>query len=352
MTSLDQYGPARRNASTLGSFVAIKGVAVVAFCLANFLLVEVTSTPSAHAQAASSVRRDVPTYPAGAIVLGEGDEVVIRVLGIEELDGKPARIDPNGYLDLPLAGKIHAVGLTVQQLESEVALSLRRTVKEPIVSITVSDYRSRSVSVFGAVNTPGQYPLSGDSTLLQILSKAGGLRNDAGNTIVITRSAASGAIPLDTAAPKDSGAFWVATVSVKSLIDGSDLRQNITLKPLDVVSVRRADLVYVLGAVRRPGGFVLNERGSIGVLQALALAEGLDKTAAPSHALVVRRDGSASTEIKVNIPYIIKRKSEDIALLADDVLVVPASGTKTAIARVIEATIQTGVGIAIYHPPF
>lgn len=330
---------------------ARKQLSIVALCVAAHLAAVSFSAPVA-AQTTASVQPDTPAYAMNAVVLGEGDEVVIRVLGIEELDGKPTRIDPNGYVDLPLAGKIQAAGLTVQQLETRVAVALRRMVKQPVVSITVSDYRSRSVSIFGAVNTAGQYPMSRDTTLLQLLSKAGGLRNDAGNTIVITRLATSGSLPLPNVEAEDSGKYWVGTVSVRSLTDGSDVRQNITLKPLDVVSIRKADMVYVYGAVRRPGGFVLNERGSLGVLQALAMAEGLDRTAAPAHALVIRRDGKNRTEIKVNIPDIIKRKTEDVPLLADDVLVVPPSAGKAAIARSVEAAIQAGVGIAVYHPPF
>jgi polysaccharide export outer membrane protein len=251
---------------------------------------------------------------------------------------------------LPLVGKLKAAGLSVSQFETELTKRLGKYVREPQVSVTVSEYKSQPVSVLGAVNTPGIYNITGPTTLEQVLSRAGGLRNDAGNTINITRSQAWGPIPLSSMKVDATGGFGTANVSAKSLMDASDPRDNIIVEPTDVISVPRADLVYVVGAVNKSGGFVLNERASMSVLQAVSLAEGLEKTAAPKNAKIVRNGlTDKKQEIPVNLSKILSGNSPDMPLLANDILFVPNSNAKSATYRVLEAAIQTGTGIAIFH---
>jgi polysaccharide export outer membrane protein len=147
-----------------------------------------------------------------------------------------------------------------------------------------------------------------------------------------------------------TGGFGTANVSAKSLMDASDPRDNIIVEPTDVISVPRADLVYVVGAVNKSGGFVLNERASMSVLQAVSLAEGLEKTAAPKNAKIVRNGlTDKKQEIPVNLSKILSGNSPDMPLLANDILFVPNSNAKSATYRVLEAAIQTGTGIAIFH---
>jgi polysaccharide export outer membrane protein len=291
-----------------------------------------------------------PDSDPRSVILGPDDEVTIRVLGVEDIDGKTARIDVGGFIDVPLAGKIKAAGLSVSQLEVELTGELKKYVREPQVSITVSQYRSQSVSVLGAVNTPGAYNLAGDTTLTQILARAGGLRTDAGNSIEITRPRETGPIPLPGAQADASGEFSTAQVKVRALLEASDPKQNIAVKPMDVISVPRAEMVYVAGAVHKPGGFVLNEREHITVLQAVSMAEGLDRTSAASRAKILRAGTTAAREeIPIDLPKIVAGKSPDVPLLANDILVVPTSGAKAAFYRSVEAAIQAGVGVAVYH---
>jgi polysaccharide biosynthesis/export protein len=283
-------------------------------------------------------------------LLGPDDEITVRALDVDEIDGKNARIDRSGSVDLPLVGKLKAAGLSVSQFEAELTKKLARYVREPRVSVTVSEYKSQPVSVLGAVNTPGIYNITGPTTLEQVLSRAGGLRNDAGNTINITRSQMWGPIPLSTTRVDATGGFSTANVSAKSLMDASEPRDNIIIEPTDVISVPRADLVYVVGAVNKSGGFVLNERASMSVLQAVSLAEGLQKTAAPKNAKIVRNGlTDKKQEIPVNLSKILSGSSPDLPLLANDILFVPNSNAKSATYRVLEAAIQTGTGIAIFH---
>jgi polysaccharide biosynthesis/export protein len=316
--------------------------AVVVVCFGTFISATIS---------AQTLVGPAPTEHTAEYVLGPDDQIVVRALDVEEIDGRVARVDLHGYIDVPLLGKVKAGGLSVEQLEAELARQLRKYVQEPQVTVTVSEYRSQPVSVLGAVNSPGVYNLTGRNTLVEVLSKAGGLRNDAGNTIEITRGRAWGAIPLSSAKSDPSGEFSTAQVSVKSLLEARDPQENIMIEPTDVISVPRADLVYIVGAVHRPGGFVLNERENMTVLQAVSMAEGLEKTSAPRRAKIIRKGMTTDrAEIPVNLVKILSGKSPDVPLLANDILFVPISGAKTAAYRSIEAAIQVGTGIAIFRP--
>jgi len=302
-------------------------------------------------QDAGAANIPVSAEKISAYVLGPDDEITVRAFDVDEIDGKTARVDRSGNVGLPLVGNVKAGGLSVSQFEAELTKDLAKYVREPRVSVTVSEYKSQPVSVLGALNTPGIYNLTGPTTLEQVLSRAGGLRNDAGNTVNITRQSAWGPIPLSSAKTDPSGDFSTASVSVKSLMDASDPRNNILVEPTDVISVPRADLVYVVGSVNKPGGFVLNERASMSVLQAVSLAEGLQKTSSPKAAKIVRTGLTGSKEeIPVNLSKILSGTAPDVPLLANDILFVPNSAAKSVSYRMLEAMIQTGTGVAIFHP--
>jgi polysaccharide export outer membrane protein len=284
-------------------------------------------------------------------VLGPDDRVTVHALDVEEFTDRAMRIEMNGDLRLPLVGRVRASGLTVEQLETEIAARLRTYVKEPQVSVFVSDFRSQPVSVLGAVANPGVQQLQGRKTLFEILSMAGGLRQDAGHSIKITRRKEWGRIPLANAAADSTGAYTVAEVSVASVVGARNPQENIVICPNDVISVPRADMIYVIGAVKRSGGFVLNERENMTVLQALSLAEGLDSAAAPKSAKVLKSSPGAAnrTEVPIDLRKIVAGRSADIPLSADDILFVPTSMAKNATVRGLEAALQIGTGIAIWR---
>lgn len=334
------------NGSHLRRSVACKilGPCCLTFCYIAFPLV-----------ALSKDGQDSRQVPASKYVLGSGDELAIRGVGIDELDAdikdaKPFTVDVSGDINMPLVGKVRAAGLTVDQLESEITRELKVYVNEPRIAITVVEYRSQPVSVLGSVNTPGIISLNGPSNLEQVLSKAGGLRTDAGNMIYITRRSDMGTIPLPSDKMDATGQFNTASIAVNDMLDARKPTENIIIKPTDVITVPKADLVYVLGSVHKPGGFVLNAKKNITVLQALSMAEGLERTSSPKRAKIIRQNGDGSkTEIALNISNVMKGKSPDMALLSDDVLFVPNSTGKSIAYRGIEAAIQTGSGIAIFH---
>ena len=190
---------------------------------------------------------------ATTYTLGAGDQIVIRAVDIEEIDNKPVLIDTRGNINLPMVGRIHAAGLTTEELESEIKTRLKKYLNEPDVTVALAELRSQPVSVLGSVQTPGVHQLQGQKTLFEVLSLAGGLRPDAGNTVKITRHLKWGRIPLPTAADDATGQFSVASVSVKSIMSATNPEENITIKPNDVISVPKGDIVYAIGAVRNPG---------------------------------------------------------------------------------------------------
>jgi polysaccharide export outer membrane protein len=292
--------------------------------------------------------------PAPVYALGSQDVVAVRVQDIDEYNAQnlpPVRIDGEGNIRLPLIGRVHAAGLSVAQLESHVRDQLSRIMNDPDVSVTVTEFGSRPVSVLGAVRNPGVHQISGNKTLYEVLSLAGGLSPDAGNGIEITRHASAGTLPLAGAAPDASGQYVVARLDVRKVMEAKDPTVNINVLPDDVITVPKADMVYVIGAVKKSGGFILNEKEQMSVLQALSLAEGLDNVAAAKGARILRQnDGeTARVEIPINLSLVLEGSKQDMPLHANDILFVPTSKAKNASVRALEAAIQIGTGVVIYH---
>ena len=301
--------------------------------------------------AAAQQTADPGNLSQAGYILGPDDQILIRALYAEEISEKPVMIGTNGYISLPMAGRLRASGLTVEQLETEIVSRLKPYMQDPQISVSVVEFRSQPVSVLGAVANSGVVQLRGHKTLFEVISEAGGLKNEAGNTIKITRRKEFGPIPLASAVADRSGQFSVAEVSVKSVMEARNPQENIEVKPKDVVSIPRAELIYVIGSVKRAGGFVLNEREHISVLQALSMAEGLDRVASGGNARILRSSDGASTrtEIPVDVNKILAGKTSDVPMLANDILFIPNSAAKSATLRGVEAAIQVATGVVIWR---
>jgi polysaccharide export outer membrane protein len=288
---------------------------------------------------------------APAYILDTNDQIVIHVLDATEIGDQPYRIDKSGNINVPLAGNLRAAGLSVEQLQVAIAERLKTYLQEPAVTVTIKEFRSQPVSVLGAFKNPGIVQVHGRKTLFEVISEAGGLSNDAGSSIKITRRKESGPIPLPGAAIDETGQFYVAEIAVKSVMDATDPKQNIQVEVDDTISVPRAELVYVIGAVKHAGGFVLTERAHISVLEALSRAEGLGPVASAKNAKILRtEEGVSRKEIPVDVNKILTGKAADVPMQANDILFIPTSGTKSGTLRGIEAAIQLGTGLAIYRP--
>ncbi len=288
---------------------------------------------------------------AGAYVLGPGDQISVTVRDVKELEMKPSVIALDGTVEFAYTGKMAAAGMTTDQLARQIEQRLTKIVRTPKVMVDVSEYGSQPVSILGAVNKPGVHQLRGRKTLVEVLSMGEGLKTEAGNVIKITRPASSGTIPLQSARPDLSGQFSTAEINIKSLLEARAPETNILIRPHDIISVPRAELIYVMGNVRKPGGFPLSERESITVLQALAMAEGVDSSAAATRARILRNpehQGKAQ-ELPIDVKKILANEAPDQPLQPNDLLFIPSSKARSATLRILEAGLQMGTGIVIYR---
>ena len=300
-------------------------------------------TPATEAPAAEA--------PRSSYVLGPGDVVSIWAVDLDETANRPQQIDSQGFLNVPLAGRIHVVGMRVDELERELNKRLKVYIKEPNVAVSIQEYRSQPVTVVGAVNRAGVHQLQGQKTLLEVISMAEGLRQDAGFSAKVTRRLEYGEIPLPNAETDGTERFSVAEVDLEALLAGKNPQQNILMMPNDVVSIPRAHMVYVIGAVEKSGGFALAEQSSISALQALALAGGLATTAAPNRAKILRQteDESGRVEVALNLKGIMSGKEPDVPLGGEDILFIPQSGAKQVGMALGRAVLQAGTNVAIWR---
>jgi polysaccharide biosynthesis/export protein len=309
--------------------------------------------------------------------IGPDDMLEITVFEAPELN-HTLRVSANGEISLQLLGEVKAGGLTPRQLELVLQELLRRTyMNDPHVGVFVRELQSHPVSVVGAVKRPGVFQIRGTRTVLELLSMAEGLADDAGDTVLVMRGAsfpgassrentgqkpqldATVSLPIrdaplasrPTAVPQQDGASQIEEVNLKRLLESDDPAFNIPVHPGDIVKVPRAGIVYVVGEVKKPGGFVLRSNENISVLQALALAEGLTRTSLKSQARIIRTDQSTDkrTEIPVDLGKILANKAPDPLLQPKDIIFVPDSSAKSAFYRGAEAVLSTATGVAIYR---
>jgi polysaccharide export outer membrane protein len=307
------------------------------------------STPAA---ATNSQKVTCSSQVRSTYLLGAEDELQISGPELEELANKTVRVDGEGDIQVPLVGRVHVAGMTVQQAEQELNKRLSTYIRHPQAALDVKELRSQPASILGAVNAPGVHQVEGHKSLLEMISMAGGTRADAGYSIRITRQVEWGCIPLPSATLDASGKFSIAQVNLQDIIEAKTPEENIQIFPHDVISVPKAELVYVTGAVKKSGGFVLGEHQSMSVLQAISLAEGLGQAPDTKHAKISRQNPGTDqrVEIAVDLKSILQGKTKDIPMQGNDILFVPDNTGKRVALRIMEAAIQTGTGLAIYHP--
>ena len=272
-----------------------------------------------------------------SIRLGHGDLVEVNVYNVPELNTR-TRVSGAGDIDMPLVNRVHVEGLTVDEAEKAIEQRLEHGgfVRNPHVQLFVSEYTSDGTSVLGEVAKPGVYPVLGEQRLFNLLSAAGGLSPAAGTSITITHKA-------------EPDKPIVVAIS-RNLEDHPD--SNVPIYPGDTVMVRRADVVYVVGDVNRPSGFLMDNGGKLSVLQAIALAGGTTSTAKLSGVRIIRKGPEGVSEIPVSLKKMLQAKTADVPLQANDVLFVPASARKIIGGRTAEAALQmaTAVSIVTLHP--
>jgi polysaccharide biosynthesis/export protein len=324
-------------------------------------------------------REDVAASPTPLITndasIGPDDLLNISVFEAPEMN-TTLRVSPTGDISMQLLGEVHAAGLTPRELQSVLQELLRRTyMKDPHVGVLIQELQSHPVSVVGAVKMAGVFQIRGPKRLLEILSMAQGLADDAGDTVSILHggeqsdlnnlphpdlklSVASRGLQtheiliknIATAPPALDRNPKIENINLKRLLESSDPTVNVLVHPGDMVTVSRAGIVYVVGEVNKPGGFVLQNNESISILQALALAQGTTHTSAITQTRIIRTDTTTGKreEIPVNLGKIFSGKQPDLLLEPKDVIFVPNNAAKSMLYRGSAAALQTAAGVAIY----
>jgi polysaccharide biosynthesis/export protein len=287
-------------------------------------------------------------------VIAADDVLELYVVDVPEFS-RDYRVDPDGTITLPLlSSPVMAEGLTLNQLSAVIANKLRAAglVSHPHVVASVKSSQAHAVAISGAVQNPQIYPIFAPTTLLDVLSQAGGLAPDAGDTAIVTRgetATSASWLANEGASPLAGGSI---KVNLRKLLATGNPNLNITIYPGDKVTVLRAGVVYVVGAVERPGGFTLSSgRDKMTVLQAVALGEGLKPTAVQKKAMIIRRGRQfpgGRGEIAVNLKEILAGQASDPGLEANDILFVPDSASKRALRRGAEAAVQIATGLVIW----
>jgi polysaccharide biosynthesis/export protein len=262
-------------------------------------------------------------------VLGPNDQILIRAPEAEEIDNRPFKIDGDGNLNLPLVGRIHAGGMTLQEMEADLVKRLREYIREPQVFVTVVQFRSEPVFFVGLFVRPGIYPLAGNRTLLEMISSVGGVLQNADRHIKITRHEEYGPIPLPDAIVDPEKKVSTVEISLGSLRENINPAENILLQPYDVISVGRAEPVYVNGEVTRVGGQELGERDSISIAQVLSQAGGFTAYAKKTKVRILRPVLGTNRRymIEVDVADLFNGKGIDVPLLPGDIVYVPRSYT-------------------------
>ena len=292
---------------------------------------------AASAQNQSPRMEEVGKSNLPAQRLGSNDLVAVSVYDAPEMT-RTLRLDADGSISLPLLKQtIPAEGLFPRDLESSIATALRdeEILVEPIVKVTVVEYYSRPISIAGAVRKPVTFQAVGKVTLLEAIARAEGLTADAGLEILVSQ-------------PEQA----LRRIPVKELIDAADPEMNLRLHGGEEIRVPEAGKIYVVGNVKKPGAFLVRDSADTSVLKVLALAEGLTPYAYRQAYIYRRESGGASKkEIAIELDKIMKRKSPDVPLEANDILYIPDNTGRRATMSAIEKFILTGsaLGAALIY---
>ena len=308
--------------------------------LVVFVLLSVGAIPvSAQKVVAgnSTPAAPVPFSPPAihALQISAGDLLDLDVFDTPELSAK-LRVDEQGKVTLPVAGPLSVQGLTAEQAGQAIEARLRDAdvLKDPHVSVTVLEFSTQGVTVLGEVKNPGVYPLLGSHGLLDLISVAGGETANAGKDVTVTHR-------------DDPDHPVIVKIASKP---GSIAAFNIDVRPGDIVMVAHAGIVYVIGDVNKPGGFLIENNDRLTVLEAIALAQGTNHTASLNHAMLIRKTGGVRKEVPVPLKKILNNKAEDELLADGDILFVPGSAPKNAL-RDIESILPSATSAAIYRAP-
>lgn len=289
-----------------------------------------TTAPGMAVQPAEAPKSEPAISPQ--LRLGAGDLVDVSVYGAPDLSQK-ARVTNSGEVYMPLVGYVKVDGLTIEQAQAAIEKRLveGNFLKTPHVTVFISEYATQGASIMGEVGRPGIYPVLGSRRLFDMIAAAGGMTAKAGKTVTISHRDESQA-PASVIFSNDPAKSGAA---------------NVQVFPGDTIVVSKAGIIYVVGDVGHPSGFIMENNESVTVLQALALAGGNNSHAALDNAKLIRRTATGPQEIPVPLKKILSAQAPDVNMQPEDILFVPASKGKKAIARTMEAIIQIATGASL-----
>jgi len=261
--------------------------------------------------------RELMDLRAQDYLVGPDDVLTISIFEWELADETKTldfRVSETGGISIPVLGEVTVAGQSLQQIQKTIEERMGKSgiLQQPRVAVVIKEFRSRRISVVGAVPFPGVYALHRNvSTLMDMLTLAGGPNQDAGRVAYVVRSA------------DEPGGAVRLTVDLNALLTSGDEDLNPVLCDGDVVYVPRAPLVYIYGEVKQAGGYALRE--SLCVLDAIALAGGFDELAARNDCRLIRRSGGTEQVMPINIRRIEKGRAPNLELRENDFIFVPKS---------------------------
>jgi polysaccharide export outer membrane protein len=294
-----------------------------------------TSASAPPSTANSSAPATAPSTTAPAdLLIGAGDLLEVSVYGAPDFEKKEARVSSDGNISLPLIAAVHVAGLTASQAERLIAEKLVAGgyFVQPAVSVFDKEYATQGVSVLGEVQKPGVYPLLGPRRLFDAISMAGGLTPKAGSVA--------------TVAHRDQPDHPITVKLANNTTASTD--GDIEIAPGDTIVVAKAGIIYVVGDVKMPGGFVM-ENGRLTVLQAIALAQGVNPTASLSKGRLIHTVDGKRQEAPLDVKLIFASKAPDPLLQPEDIVFIPNSAAKSTARRSLDVILQTATGVAIYR---
>src|SRR5579871_385770 len=336
-------------------------IMTVAICAGTVRVAAQAQAPLVDSQrsTANSSSTTSATIPDDYLV-GEDDVLNVYVVDVPEFS-RQYRVSSGGMVTVPMLPQpIPAAGLTLVQFSDRMAQELKASglVSNPHVSASVDQSRLHAVAITGAVKRPQVYPLFTRTTLLDMISQAEGLADDAGEVAIIQRGDIANHV-MEADSKQNSSAQPTSqsvSIDLKQLLDGHSANTNVAIYPGDRITVPRAGVVYVVGAVNKPGGFTMKANGhGMTVLQAIALAENTTNTAVRNQSMIIRNDAAAPDghkQIPVDLKKLLQGKGPDPTLQAEDVLFIPDSSGKRALHRTVDSILQVTTGVAIYSARF
>lgn len=298
------------------------------------------------AQSASPQQAQTASPAAQDYKIGTDDVLTVSVLDAPEFGGK-LRVSDTGQIAIPgVKAPIQAEGLSTTELSQSIRQALldAKQLRDPRVTVFVDEYHGRTVTVLGAVARPAEYPLQKRTSVVEALSLAGGTLPTAGNVITVVRGPAS-------AEATNTQTGSVNIIEMNKVLKGEDSLASLEVRNGDVVSVATAPVIYVVGAVTKPGGYAMADPSSgVSAVQAVALAQGFNSVASTHRALIVRQSTSTAgrVEIPVDLGLMMAGKTTDVPLAPNDILYIPSSGTKRTLKAMGEVAMAAATGVAYY----